>query len=141
MSDPKGKPARLGVVARAGRFVSKAPYSTGIVCGDVIYMSGMVPIDQDTGAVIVGDAEMQTHRLLDALEANLRPLGLGLDHVVRGTIYLASMAEWDPMNAAWRARFAEPFPARSCVVVAGLPLPQARLEVDFIVSTRARRSG
>ncbi len=107
------------------------PYSHGVWSGDELLLSGQTPIDPATGALIDGDVGAQTHRVFDNLEAALRDAGLSLDDVVKCNVYLTDMANFAAMNAAYGARFAPPYPARTTVAVAGLPLG-AQVEIELI---------
>jgi 2-iminobutanoate/2-iminopropanoate deaminase len=111
------------------------PYSQGIWAGDLLYLSGQTPIDPAAGTLIDGDVEAQTHRCFDNLFAILEDAGLTTDHVIKCNVYLVSMTDFPAMNAAYKTRFAAPFPARTTVAVAGLPL-NARVEIELV----ARRS-
>jgi 2-iminobutanoate/2-iminopropanoate deaminase len=111
------------------------PYSQGIWAGDLLYLSGQTPIDPATGTLIDGDVEAQTHRCFDNLLAILGDAGLTSDDVIKCNVYLTDMADFPAMNAAYKTRFAPPYPARTTVAVAGLPLG-ARVEIELV----ARRS-
>lgn len=111
------------------------PYSHGAWAGELLYLSGQTPIDPATGKLIEGDVEAQTHRVFDNLEGALRDAGLTMDHVIKCNVYLTDMANFTMMNKAYSARFAAPFPARTTVAVAGLPLA-ASVEIELV----ARRS-
>jgi 2-iminobutanoate/2-iminopropanoate deaminase len=75
--------------------------------------------------------ETQTHRVFDNLQAVVEDAGLTMDHVVKCNVYLVDMADFPAMNRAYQARFAAPFPARTTVAVAGLPLG-ARVEIELV---------
>lgn len=107
------------------------PYSQGIWAGDLLYLSGQTPIDPASSALVTGDVEAQTHRCFDNLEAILVDAGLGMDQVIKCNVYLVDMADFPAMNAAYRTRFTAPFPARTTVAVAGLPLG-ARVEIELV---------
>ena len=107
------------------------PYSRAVWAGDLLYLSGQTPIDPATGKLIDGDVEAQTMRAFDNLEAVLQDAGLSLDDVIKCNVYLTNMADFAAMNAAYERRFARPFPARTTVAVAGLPLG-ARVEIELV---------
>lgn len=111
------------------------PYSQGVWAGDLLYLSGQTPIDPATGKLIEGDVGAQTHRCFDNLEAILTDAGLSMDEVIKCNVYLTTMTDFPAMNAAYKTRFAAPFPARTTVAVAGLPL-NAQVEIELV----ARRS-
>lgn len=107
------------------------PYSHGVWAGDLLYLSGQTPINPKTGKLIDGDVEAQTHRAFDNLEAVLNDSSLTMDHVVKCNVYLVDMKDFPQMNAAYETRFAKPYPARTTVAVAGLPLG-ARVEIELV---------
>lgn len=111
------------------------PYSHAVWSGDTLYLSGQTPVDPSTGELVQGGVEAQTHRAFDNLELVLQDAGLSMDDVVKVNVYLTDMANFPAMNAAYRSRFTAPFPARTTVAVAGLPL-NASIEIELV----ARRS-
>jgi 2-iminobutanoate/2-iminopropanoate deaminase len=100
-----------------------------------LYLSGQTPVDPATGALVEGDVEAQTHRAFDNLQLVLEDAGLSMDDVVKCNVYLTDMANFAAMNRAYQSRFAAPYPARTTVAVAGLPL-NAQVEIELV----ARRS-
>jgi len=106
-------------------------YSHGVWSGHEIFLSGQTPINPTTGRLIDGDIAEQTHRVFDNLEGVLRKAGLSLDDVVKCNVSLTDMAEFAAMNAADGARFAAPYPARTTVAVAGLPLV-TQVEIELL---------
>jgi 2-iminobutanoate/2-iminopropanoate deaminase len=107
------------------------PYSQGVWAGNLLYLSGQTPIDPATGLLINGDVEAQAHRVFDNLEAILVDAGLVMDDVIKCNVYLTTMADFPAMNAAYRTRFSTPYPARTTVAVAGLPLG-AQVEIELV---------
>ena len=107
------------------------PYSHGVWAGELLYLSGQTPIDPATGTLIDGEVEAQTHRVFDNLEGALRDAGLTMDAVIKCNVYLTNMANFGAMNAAYGARFSAPYPARTTVAVAGLPLG-ASVEIELV---------
>ncbi len=105
------------------------PYSHAVWSGSELFCSGQTPIDPSTGKLITGDVPAQTHRVFDNLQAVLEDNGLSLDDVVKCNVYLTDMADFTAMNAAYGDRFSAPYPARTTVAVAGLPLG-ARVEIE-----------
>lgn len=112
------------------------PYSHAVWAGDLLYLSGQTPIDPSTGRLVDGDVESQTMRVFDNLEFVLLDSGLTMDDVIKCNVYLTTMADFPAMNAAYQRRFAKPYPARTTVAVAGLPLG-AKVEIELV----ARRAG
>lgn len=111
------------------------PYSHAVWAGELLYLSGQTPIDPATGKLVEGDVETQTHRAFDNLHAVLEDAGMSMDDVIKCNVYLTDMANFPQMNKAYGARFARPYPARTTVAVAGLPLG-ALVEIELV----ARRS-
>lgn len=107
------------------------PYSQAIRAGQLVFLSGQVPIDPATGTLVDGDIAAQTRRVLQNLGEVLKAAGLSFDHVVRTTVYLADLNDFPAMNDVYAAFFASPAPARSTVQVARLP-KDARIEIDVI---------
>jgi len=107
------------------------PYSPAVRAGQLVFISGQVPIDPSTGNLIDGDIAAQTRRALDNLGALLKAAGLSYANVVRTTVFLADMNDFSAMNQAYATYFSEPYPARSTVQVSRLP-KDARVEIDVI---------
>lgn len=107
------------------------PYSQAIWAGKLLYLSGQTPIDPATGKLIEGDVHAQTLRVFANLEAVLLHAGLAMARVIKCNVYLTDMADFPQMNAAYETRFTKPFPARTTVAVAGLPLG-ARVEIELV---------
>ncbi len=109
------------------------PYSAALRAGQLLFVSGQVPLDPDTGMMIEGDIGTQTRRVLQNIGALLESAGLSLQHVVRTTVFLADMNDFAAMNESYRTFFTEPYPARSTVQAARLPR-DSRIEIDVIAS-------
>ncbi len=107
------------------------PYSQAIVSGDHVFLSGQTPIDPATGTLVGGDVGAQAQQCFDNLAAVLAAADLGLDDVIKVNVYLTSMDDFAAMNAVYARLFSEPFPARTTVAVAALPLG-ARIEVELV---------
>ncbi len=107
------------------------PYSHAVWAGDLLYLSGQTPIDPAVGRLIDGDVEAQTHRAFDNLQAVLEDSGLSMDDVIKCNVYLTDMVNFPAMNRAYATRFQAPFPARTTVAVAGLPLG-ALVEIELV---------
>ena len=115
--------------------VAIGPYSHAVEAGELLYLSGQTPLDPATGRLVEGDAGAQAARCLENLFQVLAAAGLGPDDVVKVNVFLTDMADFAAMNAAYAARFSAPYPARTTVGVASLPLG-ARVEIELV----ARRS-
>ncbi len=107
------------------------PYSHAVWSGRNLFCSGQTPIDPATGKLIDGDVEAQTHRAFDNLQAVIEDAGLSMDDVVKCNVYLTDMANFAAMNKAYATRFTAPYPARTTVAVAGLPL-NAQVEIELV---------
>jgi 2-iminobutanoate/2-iminopropanoate deaminase len=107
------------------------PYSSALRAGQLLFISGQVPIDPATGAVVTGDVEVQTRRVLENIGALLTAGGLTYGDLVRTTVFLADMNDFAAMNEVYRMYFTEPYPARSTIEAARLPR-DARIEIDAI---------
>jgi 2-iminobutanoate/2-iminopropanoate deaminase len=107
------------------------PYSQAIRAGDFVFISGQIPLDPATGALVDGGITEQTYRVLKNLDAILRAAGASFNSVVKTTVYLADMAEFVAMNTVYAEYVAVPPPARATVQVARLPR-DVRVEIDVI---------
>lgn len=109
------------------------PYSQAIRAGSLIFVSGQIPLDPASGAMVEGDIVAQTHRVFANLGAILEAAGASFDHVVRTTVYLADMNDFAAVNEIYGMYFSSPAPARATVQAARLP-KDARVEIDLIAS-------
>jgi 2-iminobutanoate/2-iminopropanoate deaminase len=109
------------------------PYSHAVRTGQLLFVSGQVPIDPATGELVDGDITVQTTRVMNNLDAVLKAGGLSFKEVVRTTIFLADMADFAAVNSVYGTFFSEPYPARATVQVARLP-KNARVEIDAIAA-------
>ena len=107
------------------------PYSPAIRAGQLLFVSGQVPIDPATGNMITGGIADQTRRVLDNIGELLPAAGRSFGDVVRTTVFLADMNDFAAMNEVYGEYFAEPYPARATVQVARLP-KDALVEIDVI---------
>ncbi len=109
------------------------PYSQAVSSGDLVFVSGQIPLDPQTGRLTGEDAAAQTERVLKNLEAILEAAGLGFKHVVKTTVFLKSMSDFQAMNEAYSRAFGGhgPFPARATVEVSGLP-KGALVEIELV---------
>jgi 2-iminobutanoate/2-iminopropanoate deaminase len=112
------------------------PYSQAIRAGSLLFISGQVPIDPATGAIIAGDIAAQARRVLENIGAILQAAGASYDAVVRTTVFLADMNDFAAMNEVYARYFTAPAPARSTVQAARLPR-DARIEIDAIAVLKA----
>lgn len=107
------------------------PYSHAVRVGDLLFCSGQIPLDPATGQLVPGDARAQTERVLENIKAILTHENLGLDRVVKATVFLTDLADFAFMNEVYSRYFTRDFPARSTIQVAGLPRG-AKVEIEVI---------
>jgi 2-iminobutanoate/2-iminopropanoate deaminase len=108
------------------------PFSQAIEVGGFIYLSGQVGQDPTTGKLVAGGIAAETDRVFQNLSAVLKAAGKGFDDVVRAGVYLTSMSDYVAMNGIYARHFSQPFPARTAIAVAALPLG-ACVEIDLVV--------
>ena len=108
-----------------------APYSQGIVAGDLVFVSGQLGIDPETGQVVEGGIGPQTEQAMKNLAAVLEEAGTGLDRVVMTSIFLVALDDFQPMNEVYASHLSEPYPARATVEIAALP-SGARVEIAMV---------
>jgi 2-iminobutanoate/2-iminopropanoate deaminase len=107
------------------------PYSQAVVHGDLIFCSGQIGIDPASGALAEGGIEAETRRVIDNLREVLNAAGLKLSDVVKTTVFLVSLADFESVNRIYGEHFSSPYPARSTVQVSALPR-HARVEIEAI---------
>jgi len=115
--------------------VSIGPYSHAVEAGALVYLSGQTPIDPISGGLVAGDAAAQARQCLRNLFQVLAAAGLGPDDVVKVNVFLVDMGDFAAMNAVYAGQFAAPYPARTTIGVASLPLG-ARVEIELIARRR-----
>jgi 2-iminobutanoate/2-iminopropanoate deaminase len=108
------------------------PYSQAIKAGGFIFLSGQVGQDPATGKLVAGGLAAEAARAFENLAAVLKAAGKGFDDVVRAGVYLTNMGDYAALNAIYAEHFAAPFPVRTVIVVAALPLG-ACVEIDLVV--------
>ena len=108
-----------------------APYSQAIRFGDLVFVSGQLPVDPATGKVVEGGITEQTERVMENLKAILGAAGTSLANAVKASIFLADLADFQGMNEVYARYVGEQPPARATFQVAGLPAG-ARLEVEVV---------
>ena len=119
-------------------FTSKAPaaigpYSQAVQWGDVVFISGQIPLDPENGQLNNATFEDETNQVLDNLEAICQEAGGTLDHILKLTIYLTDLSKFDVVNSIMASRFSEPFPARATLEISKLP-KEVSIEMDAILS-------
>jgi 2-iminobutanoate/2-iminopropanoate deaminase len=118
-------------VSSPGAPAAIGPYSAGIRAGNLLFLSGSIPLDPATGQVVPGDITAQATRVMENIAALLAAAGAGFSQVVKTTVFLADMNEFAAMNEVYAKYFTAPFPARSTVQVARLPR-DVRLEIEVV---------
>jgi 2-iminobutanoate/2-iminopropanoate deaminase len=113
-----------------------APYSQGIIAGDLVFVSGQLGIDPARGQVVEGGIVPQTEQVMKNLGAILAEAGAILDDVVMTSIFLIDLQDFQAMNEVYSRHLTEPYPARATVQIAALP-SGARIEIAVV----ARRRG
>ena len=108
------------------------PFSQAIEVGGFIYFSGQVGQDPATGKVVEGGTVAETERVFQNLSAVLKAAGRSFDDVVRAGVFLTSMSDYVALNGVYAKHFSQPFPARTVIAVAALPLG-ACVEIDLVV--------
>lgn len=112
---------------------SIGPFSQAIRDGDRIFVSGQGPVDPETEAVVGGDVGEQTARTLENVDAVLRAADCSLEDVVKATVFVTDMDDYDAVNEVYGEYVSEPYPARSAVAVADLPI-DIRVEIEVVAS-------
>lgn len=106
------------------------PYSQGVEAGAQVFVSGQIPLDPK-GQMVAGGVPEQTEQCLRNVRAVLAEAGLVMDNVVKVTVYMTDLGQFEAMNAVYAKHFKAPFPARACVQVSALP-KGAAVEIDAI---------
>ena len=106
-----------------------AAYSQAVSAGDLVFVSGQIPMDPATGELVSQSVEAATRQSLRNVERILQAAELSLEHVVKATVFLIDSADYGGMDQTYREIMPEPFPAREAVFVAGLP-KGARVEIS-----------
>lgn len=121
--------SRQAVTAEGAAVVG--PYSQAVRAGELLFLSGQTPLDPATGRLVEGGVGAQTEQCFRNLFAVLRAAGLSPDAVVKVNVFLTDMADFPAMNEVYARQFERPYPARSTVGVASLPLG-ARIEIELV---------
>jgi 2-iminobutanoate/2-iminopropanoate deaminase len=117
------------IIATAEAPAAVGPYSQAVRVGDFVFTAGQIPLDPATGRIVEGGIEVQTRQALTNVSAVLQAAGTSLDNVVKTTVFLADIGEFQAMNGVYAEFFGAAPPARSAVQVAALPLG-ARVEIE-----------
>ena len=113
------------------------PYSQAVRAGELLFVSGQIPLDPSTGELVAGDVVAQTEQVMRNLGAVLAAGACGFSDVVRTTIYLVDLTHFAAVNEVYGRAFAPPYPARATVQVAALPR-RAQVEIDAVARSVRR---
>ncbi|HWB59796.1 MAG TPA: RidA family protein [Chthoniobacteraceae bacterium] len=122
------------VIATPDAPAAVGPYSQAIALGNLLFCAGQIPLDPATGALVTGDATIQTEQVLKNLEAVLHANQMTFANVVKTTVFLTDLADFAKMNEVYAKYFSQPHPARSTIQVAALP-KGANVEIEAIAAT------
>lgn len=107
------------------------PYSQAVKVGKIIYTSGQIPLDPSSGKLVEGDFEAMARRVFENLRAVLTSAGAEFRHVVKATVFLKNLSDFQKLNGIYAEYFGDHKPARSTVAVAQLPL-DSLVEIDLV---------
>ncbi len=119
------------IIASAKAPKAIGPYSQAVLLGNLLFTSGAIPLDPETGEVVGATAAEQAEQVLKNLGAVLEEAKVSFDDVVKTTVFIADMADFADINAVYSKYFTKDFPARSCVAVKTLP-KNVLVEVEAI---------
>lgn len=111
------------------------PYSQAIDSGEIVFCSGQIALDPPSGAMVAGGIEAQTRRVLENIRSILQEAELSLSDVVKTTIFMLDLGDFDIVNRVYGEHFSAPYPARSTVQVSALPRG-AKIEIEAIAVKR-----
>ena len=119
------------LVTAAGAAKAIGPYSPALKIGNLLFLSGSIPLDPVSGQLVPGGIVEQTTRVMENIKALLDAAGAGFDQVARTTVFMVDLGEFAQMNEIYSKYFSAPYPARSTVQVVKLPR-DVRVEIDVI---------
>ena len=119
------------LVTAAGAARAIGPYSPALKVGNLLFLSGSIPLDPVSGQLVEGGIVEQTTRVLENIKALLEAAGASVNNVARTTVFMVDLGEFTQMNEVYTKYFTAPYPARSTVQVARLPR-DVRVEIDVI---------
>jgi 2-iminobutanoate/2-iminopropanoate deaminase len=108
------------------------PFSAGVMTGGFIFLSGQIALDPASGKLIAGDVCAQTEQIFRNIGAVLEAAGKSFGDVVKSAVFLADMKDFAAMNAVYARHFNPPYPARTTIAVAGLPMG-ASVEIEVVI--------
>jgi 2-iminobutanoate/2-iminopropanoate deaminase len=107
------------------------PYSPALKVGNLLFLSGSIPLDPASGQLVEGGIKEQSTRVMENIKAQLAAAGASFDQVARTTVFMVDLGEFAAMNEVYSSYFTAPYPARSTVQVVKLPR-DVRVEIDVI---------
>ena len=119
------------LVTAAGAARAIGPYSPALKVGNLLFLSGSIPLDPTSGQLVEGGIKEQTTRVMENIKALLAAAGADFGNVARTTVFMVDLGEFAAMNEIYSSYFAAPYPARSTVQVVKLPR-DVRVEIDVI---------
>ena len=119
------------LVTAAGAPRAIGPYSPALKVGNLLFLSGSIPLDPISGQLVSGGIVEQTTRVMENIKTLLEAAGAGFNNVARTTVFMVDLAEFGSMNDVYSTYFTSPYPARSTVQVVKLPR-DVRVEIDVI---------
>ena len=119
------------LITAAGAAKAIGPYSPALKVGNLLFLSGSIPLDPSTGQLVEGGIKEQTTRVMENIKALLAAAGADFSQVARTTVFMVDLAEFAAMNEIYSSYFTAPYPARSTVQVVKLPR-DVRVEIDVI---------
>lgn len=119
------------LVTAAGAAKAIGPYSPALKVGNLLFLSGSIPLDPVSGQLVDGGIKDQTTRVMENIKALLAAAGADFSQVVRTTVFMVDLGEFAAMNEIYASYFSAPYPARSTVQVVKLPR-DVRVEIDLI---------
>lgn len=123
----------MNVVATEHAPAAVGPYSQGILLNGMLFTSGQLPLDPANGKLVEGDIRDRARRCLDNIAAIATAAGTSLNKAVKVTIFLTEIRDFKQVNEIYAATFREPYPARSAIQVAALPLG-ADIEIEAVIA-------
>ena len=109
------------------------PYSQGVKVGDLVFVSGQMPVDSKTGEIVEGDITAKAKKCMENVLAILAEAGMTADNIVKATIFLTDLGDFGQVNEVYASFFKDSYPARSCVEVSSLP-KDVTVEIEVIAS-------
>ena len=119
------------LITAAGAAKAIGPYSPALKIGNLLFLSGSIPLDPVSGQLVEGGIKEQTTRVMDNIKALLSAAGADFSHIARTTVFMVDLGEFAAMNEIYASYFTAPYPARSTVQVVKLP-KDVRVEIDVI---------